>query len=314
MKRTAVGLREVGLADQEAVGLLSYNDIYYYLLGDGAIAAGATFAGIPTFVKPTELATAITAAGIKWLFVAPEFLELVMVTADSIGFPAERVMVFDPPGLEPYTGSQQSFSKLINNADESLFQNANKGKDPKAQISHQLFTSGTTGAVKSAQVSHTVQLDRMSYALAQTSSNKERTLQTIGMYHASGLVSHCGALSGAGPLYVSKPTDASTIVDMIGSLKITRAMLTPRIMEEVVGNTDGLVNATGALKSLRHVRFGGSPTSADLVRAFKNMLPSEASLWITYGCTESLRVASAPIDEKWSEGCVGVPWSDVEVK
>ena len=65
VKRIAVGLRAMCVAMQDGVALLSHNDIYYYVLGDGAIAAGAAFAGIPTFVKQSELANCIVAAQVN---------------------------------------------------------------------------------------------------------------------------------------------------------------------------------------------------------------------------------------------------------
>jgi len=47
-KRIAVGLRDIGLVEGDTVGLLSVNEIHYYVLGDGVIAAGATFCPLPT--------------------------------------------------------------------------------------------------------------------------------------------------------------------------------------------------------------------------------------------------------------------------
>lgn len=106
IKRTAVGLRALGVAEHDGVALLSHNDIYYYELGDGVVAAGAIFGGIPTFVKQSELASCIITAQVKWLFVTVEFLDLALTTVQSLGIDKFRVIVFDPPGLEPYCGPQ----------------------------------------------------------------------------------------------------------------------------------------------------------------------------------------------------------------
>ena len=127
-----MGLHAAGETEQDGVALPSHNDIYYYLLGDGAGAAGVAFAGIPTFVKQTELATAIAVAQVKWLFVAPEFLDLALAAVQNLGpgKPGVTVIVFDPPGLKPYRSSHPSLGKIMNAAGESLFLNPNKGKDP----------------------------------------------------------------------------------------------------------------------------------------------------------------------------------------
>ncbi|EJP66719.1 AMP-binding enzyme, putative [Beauveria bassiana ARSEF 2860] len=73
----------------------------------------------PTFVKQVELVTAIHAAGLKWLFVALEFLDLALATVEGLSLPPGMVVVFDPPGLDSYTGAQPSLSGLMDGADES---------------------------------------------------------------------------------------------------------------------------------------------------------------------------------------------------
>ena len=106
VKRTAVGLRALGVAEHDGVASLSHDGIYYYVLGDGVAAAGAIFGGIPTFVKQSQLASCITTAQVKRLVVAAEFLELALTTVQSLGIDKSRVIVFNPPGLEPYCGPQ----------------------------------------------------------------------------------------------------------------------------------------------------------------------------------------------------------------
>ncbi|KAM3531757.1 hypothetical protein MY4038_004335 [Beauveria bassiana] len=80
----------------------------------------------PTFVKQVELVTAIHAAGLKWLLVALEFLDLALATVEGLSLPPGMVVVFDPPGLDSYTGAQPSPSGLMDGADEADFQNTNE--------------------------------------------------------------------------------------------------------------------------------------------------------------------------------------------
>ena len=69
----------IGVADQDCVGLLSSKDIYYYVIGDDAIAAGAVFAPISIFVKRQELEFSISVALVEWLFVEYDSHSLVSV-------------------------------------------------------------------------------------------------------------------------------------------------------------------------------------------------------------------------------------------
>jgi hypothetical protein len=57
-----LGCAPLGVVEKVGVGLLSPNEIYYYVLGDGAIAAGATFIGIPPLEKQDQLARHIEVA------------------------------------------------------------------------------------------------------------------------------------------------------------------------------------------------------------------------------------------------------------
>ncbi|KAH8716542.1 hypothetical protein HC256_005304 [Beauveria bassiana] len=101
-----------------------------------------------------ELVTAIHAAGLKWLFVALEFLDLALATVEGLSLPPGMVVVFDPPGLDSYTGAQLSLSGLVDGADEADVQNTNEGKDVEVRETVRICTRGSTGTVKVAVVPH----------------------------------------------------------------------------------------------------------------------------------------------------------------
>ncbi|KAM3468475.1 hypothetical protein MY5147_007885 [Beauveria neobassiana] len=108
----------------------------------------------PTFVKQVELVTATHAVGLKWLFVALEFLDLALATVEGLSLPPGMVVVFDPPGLDSYTGAQPSPSGLMDGADEADFQNTNEGKDVEVREIVRICTRGSTETVKVAVVPH----------------------------------------------------------------------------------------------------------------------------------------------------------------
>ncbi|KAM3471848.1 hypothetical protein MY5147_005620 [Beauveria neobassiana] len=283
VKRIAVGLQRFGIADQDGVGLLSENDIYYYVLGDGAVAAGAVYSGIPTFVKQAELATAIQAAGLKWLFVAPEFLHLALATVKNLGLPPSMVIVFDPPGLNPYRGgTQASLSNIIDGVDEASFRNANEGHDPTTREAFRFFTSGSTGSVKAASISHRASALRVDFMAAMPLLDKPFLL-VIGMFHVSGALNHMRACLGGGySVYVTKAKDAAAVIDKIHSQSIGSTMITPRIMESMALVLNSTDDARKPLDSLRQI-----------------------SVNTGYGTTEVPALSSCIIDDNWVTGCVG---------
>ncbi|KAJ6779973.1 hypothetical protein PWT90_03351 [Aphanocladium album] len=301
VKRIAVGLQSHGVGDQDCVGLLSHNDLYYYVLGDGVIAAGGIYAGIPTFVKQAELETAIKAAGVKWLFVAPEFLDLALATVKDMGMSTDTVLVYDPPGLDAYSGTQASLSKLIGGADEGSFRNANEGKDQAAREAFRLFTSGSTGSVKAAVVSHEAQVNRLDAGSASVMPLGQFLLM-IGMYHVSGLMMHGRACTTGFTVCITRSTDATSIIDRIQTMEITSTMVSPRLMETMVAQ---LGDEHDPLASLRLVVFAGSPSRQETVDSFRKILPVEARLHTAYGLTEVSGVSSIAVDDEWTTGRVG---------
>ncbi|TQV98637.1 hypothetical protein V2A60_007646 [Cordyceps javanica] len=313
VKRIAVGLVRHGVADQDGVGLLSENDIYYYVLGDGAVAAGAVYSGIPTFVKQAELATAIRAAGLKWLFVAPEFLDLALETVRDLGLPPSMVLVFDPPGLGPYNGTQSSLSKIMDGVDEASFCNANEGKDPATREAFRFFTSGSTGSVKAAIISHQASVVRVDLVSAMPLMDKPMLL-VIGMFHVSGALLHMRACLGGYSVCISKANDATAIIDRIHSLDIGVTMITPRLMETMAVVLNSAADKRQLLASLVQVSFVGAPCRQETVDMFRKLLPAKAMLMTGYGATELPGLCATVIDDNWVTGCVGRAQQSTTIK
>ena len=283
------------------------------MLGDGAIAAGAIFAGIPTFVKQSELASCIAAAQVGWLFVAVEFLELALTTAQSLGINKSRVIVFDPPGLETYTGPQPHLREIMS-ADESLWQNPYHGQDPKALTALRMFTSGTTGTMKAAEISHAAQLTRIGPQNNVLWPQDVRVLQTIGIYHISGQSTCNRACAGKIRAYLSSADDAPTILDRIQSFGITMTTLPPRTFENITTVIHTGIRSRETLQSLDTVVLGGSPSRKEAVEAFAALLPSHARLRAGYASTEAGLITMTSGDASLIPGYVGSIAPGVEFK
>ena len=283
------------------------------MLGDGAIAAGATFAGIPTFVKQSELAGCIAAAQVGWLFVAVEFLDLALTTAQRLGIDRSRVMVFDPPGLEPYAGPQAHLREIMS-ADEGLWRNPYHGKDPKALTALRMFTSGTTGTMKAAEISHAAQLTRIGPQNNVLWPHEVRVLQTIGIYHISGQSTCNRACAGKIQAYLSSADDAAMILDKIQSFGITMTTLPPRTIEDITDVIYAGIRSKETLQSLDSVVLGGSPSRKEVVEAFAALLPSHARLRAGYASTEAGLITMTPGEVPLIPGYAGPVAPGVEMK
>lgn len=313
----------MGVVNQDCVGLFSSNDLYYYVVAHGVIAAGAVFTGIPTYAKQSELATAINVADIRVLFVSAEFLDIALSTVHTLTTTPPRIIIFDPPGIEevPYSKSHNNLSSLstmINSADECLFANANEGTDPAMQTAYRVFTSGTTGSVKAVEVSHTTHLKRIMSTMLQASpvsdNDQRASLQLIGMYHVSAIVASERAFLGQWVLYVSNQDDGQRIVVLVRSLRLTDLRLSSGMVNDILDAVEDGKYSYDALTSVRRVVLGGSLCRWESIDAFTKVLPTAASILIAYGSTECWGISYASVDKNWVTGCCGRVARNIDVR
>ena len=312
VKRIAVGLRDIGLAENDAVGLVSVNEIYYYVLGDGVIAAGGVICPLPT-TPLDQLGLYIEAAQVKWLFVSTEFLEAVLLAAPNWKIDKSRILVFDPPGLEPYHGRLPRFSNLLS-ADESLWKNPYQGKDPKKLICVRSFGSGTTGSIKAIEISHAAQLARLDAPLFAPDPRDTAWLQNIGLSHVSSLNMCQRACAGGLPMALTCVDDALSLLDRIQALSISQIQSPPALMESMTEAINSGLRPREALQSLSTVLIGGTFSRKVSVEAFAALLPSHTRLRTGYGSTEAGIVSMTPIDGPWELGYTGFLTPKVELK
>ncbi|RCI12543.1 hypothetical protein L249_0294 [Ophiocordyceps polyrhachis-furcata BCC 54312] len=319
IRRIAVGLTALGVGRQETVGLVSGNDPYFYVLADGVVAAGATFAAIATSLKETDLVSCMAAGKVSWLCASPEHLDMALAAAERTGVDRCRVIVFDPPGRnrDPYRGPQPRFSSLLADSDGSLWRNPNLGRDPTTIVALRQFTSGTTGTVKAVDVCHDILVERVkrldTTGLAPLQQDVA-ALDYIPMFNVGGQMTTAKAVLGKLPAYITSANDAATILDKIHEFRVTLVQLTVPMMEEIRATIQAGTRPRDRLGSLQSVLVGGAPSRKEGVEAFTRLLPSHAILRSGYGSTETASIALTPVDSHWTPGYVGFLVDDVELK
>ncbi|TGJ79694.1 hypothetical protein E0Z10_g9071 [Xylaria hypoxylon] len=297
VKRIAVGLRALGLEQHEAVGLLSPNDPYYYVLADGVIAAGGTFAGIAPSAKEAELVNYIQAG------------------SKSMGIDESRVILFDPPGRESEK-RQPSLSSLLD-SDESVWQNPCEGGDPTKMVAMRQYTSGTTGGTKAVDICHDILIERVKRlddADLSPLQNDKGALHYIAMFGVGGGMTHAKAVLGKLPAYFTSASDAAQILDLVQLFGITLIQLAVPMMEGFIAAIHAGVRSQDTLGSLQSVLVGGAASRKEGVEDFAALLPRHAILRTGYGSTEGASIATTPADMVWTPGYVGLLTDDVEIK
>lgn len=333
VKRIAVGLRNLGLQPGDCIALLSTNNVFYWVLGDGIIAAGGIFCGMPMINNndPDLLASNLKVTGAKWMFVETDCMPLAsrwISSADYSAADAPTIFLFDPPGYPDMTCGEAfpvkeqikgTFSELLI-SDETLW-NAIDRKDwapPNERIAWRMFTSGTTSGLKTVEITHQQLIARIDAQDFVPMPGLDRCqLQYIHLSIASGQMICQRAAAGYLAAYVSRYDDAQSIIDRIYHCQISVVQMTPRVMEHLTEALQSEKNPTSKLNSLNHALVGGAPSYRYLVEKFAALLPSHTYLRPGYGQTESGLIALAPPGHStlwFDKGLCGAIVPGVEVR
>lgn len=242
-------------------------------------------------------------------------MESALLAAQDVGIPISHVMVFDPPGTPAYTGPQTTFSHLLK-TEETAWKRRQSVEIPENRTCFRLFTSGTTGAPKAANVSHAAQIARIQspQPTCPGSQADVRWLHVVGMYHPTSLTACNSAVVGSHTAYITGSLEAESILDNIQRHSITCTLLPPHIMEAMSTTIRRGYRPRDSLKSLRKVLVVGSVAPPESLERFKDLLPQSASLQTPYGCTEMGCTANVPDDFPTVHGHIGIAAPGVEIQ
>ena len=156
-KRVAVGLQKAGLKEGDRVLLFSGNNLFFPALVMGVLMAGGVFTGAnPTYVA-RELAHQLKDSEAKFLLSADGSLETALEGAKSVGFPKERIYIFDDEAFEGTGMSRlgaKNWKELVASQPEGERFEWKEPKNPKDTLCCLNYSSGTTGVAKGVMITH----------------------------------------------------------------------------------------------------------------------------------------------------------------
>ena len=152
VRKIIAGLRALGLQKGDCACINSFNDIHYPMFFLGLVGAGGIFSGVNPGYTPHELAHTLKIAKVKFMLVMPSLLEATLKATDQVGIPREKVIIFNPNGEEAPKGFLQ-WQDLLSHGEQDWirFDDLQTAKFTPAA---RLFSSGTTGLPKAADLSH----------------------------------------------------------------------------------------------------------------------------------------------------------------
>jgi len=293
--RVAAGLEARGVMPGDRVGMLLPDTLSFPILLYGALMAGATVVPMNPLLKAREIHYYLRDSGARLVVAAQPFAQAAADAAGAIGIEAVAVDGVQPDALM---------------AAHATADPAARTDDDQAAI---LYTSGTTGPPKGAELTH-----------GNLSGNARTTVQTLleatpddvimgclPLFHAFGLTCGLNAAVVSGASMTLLPRfDGAAVLSLIERDQVTLFEGVPTMFSRMLHAANaGSVDTT----SLRGCVSGGAAMPVDVMRSFEQTF--RCVVLEGYGLTETSPVVTFnhPAASR-KAGSIGTPIADVEVR
>ncbi len=294
--RAAALLREAGVGPGGRVALMLPNVVAYPLFFYGSLAAGASVVPMNPLLKSREVAYYLGDSGASVIFAWEPMADEAAKGAAETG--AQVIRVAEPDARSILSGR------------EPLADWAERGDDDDAVI---LYTSGTTGVPKGAELTHANLYTNAEVATTTlfTAGPGDVIMGCLPLFHVFGLT--CGmnasVISGA-TLTLLPRFDAGAALEMIGREKVTIFEGVPTMYSALLHHPD---RATADVSSLRLCVSGGAALPVQVLREFEEAFG--CPILEGYGLSETSPVASFNHPGKVRKpGSIGTPIAGVEMR
>lgn len=307
-KMVAAGLRAHGVGEGESVGVMLPNVPPFVTSYYGTLMNGSTFVPINVMLQAEEVAYLIGDSDIKAIVVLDMFLASVHAAVSKLENPPV-VFVLPSGKIDPPTEMAQhkTFFDLMVEVDDS-FEPAKV--DPSLPIMT-LYTSGTTGKPKGAQITGAnilANLDMMESIIAVDPDDK--ALCVLPLFH-------CFALNGVLNASVRNRTAVVLhprfdVADCFNSLKddeITSFAGVPTMFSYLLKHPEFGKKKFG---KLRYCISGGAAMPVEVMNQFEKA--TDVPIYEGFGMTETTVSVCINRPDHRKPGSIGTPFEGVEMK
>jgi long-chain acyl-CoA synthetase len=293
--RAAGILREAGIGEGDRVGIMLPNVPYFPFFFFGAMRLGAIVVPMNPLLKDREVGFHLNDSGAKTLVAWHQFEQAATDGANEAG--AEAIIV-KPGETEERLGKAEPVKDV-----------ADRDDDDTAII---LYTSGTTGTPKGAELTHGNLRSAAQIAVDLVDADETNvTLGALPLFHVFGLTSGLNsAVRGGGSLTLLPRFDAGKALEIIERDKVTTLLGVPTMYSAILHDEA----ADGAdTSSLELCVSGGAAMPVEVLRAFEDKF--DCKVLEGYGLSETCGIATfnRP-DRERKAGSIGIPVDGVELK
>jgi long-chain acyl-CoA synthetase len=288
-------LAEHGVSRGDRVGIMLPNVPYFPVCYYGVLRAGAIVVPMNVLLKRREVAFYLEDSGAKLLFAWHGFAEDAQSGADDAG---AECLIVSPGEFENTVGAAEPQTEVVDTEDTDT-----------AVI---LYTSGTTGTPKGAELTHgnlkrNAEIARSLFSLGADAV----TLGALPLFHSFGQT--CGmnaTISAGGTLTLIPRFDPGKALEIIGRDQVNIFQGVPTMYGAMLHYDERERFDTSTLKVCVS---GGSALPVELLRGFEDAFG--CTVLEGYGLSETSPVASFNHpDRERKPGSIGTPVEGVEMK
>ncbi|EXJ84529.1 hypothetical protein A1O3_05198 [Capronia epimyces CBS 606.96] len=272
VKRFALGLDKLGVAQQQAVMVLTPNHLYVPMVYLAAAGSKRYFTGANPIYTVAEVAHQMKVIEAAVVLIHPSLLETGIAAAKQAAVPLDRLFLFSDRECPTTRGVRDWRSMVASEAEARSWQwDPLDGEASLQTIAAVNFSSGTTGLPKGVCITHRNLISNA----AQTIYNKfygteysaekpgpERWLAFLPLYHAySQLWTINIACKLQIPVYVMPKFAFEDFLKYIEQFKITTLQLVPPVLVMLSKRPE---TAKYDISSLKHLLCGAAPLSGEL--------------------------------------------------
>ncbi|QXW01303.1 class I adenylate-forming enzyme family protein [Rhodococcus globerulus] len=272
--RVAAGLRRLGVAPGDTVGVLAGNTTFSIETFLGIVAAGAAFVPYNWRWTTEELSHGINETGARVVLVGDGFDAAIADVEIGGALAAPIVVVQEGEEFERVVASEASGYK--------------SGPISPSDTACILFTGGTTGFSKGVMLSHSAVLANAINEIADCrigARPNDRGLIVTPLFHSAALL--CWFL----PLYVTGNSSVlahkfveDEIADLVGTESITNMFLVPNMIRRML--KAGAFDTDGFRRNFKALHSGAGLLRMPDKLAVSELIP-DVDLYFRYGLTEA---------------------------
>ena len=307
-----------GIKPGDKVALSCPNLPFFPIVYYGILKAGGVVVPLNVLLKGREIAYHLGDSEAKAYFCFQGTADLPMGTEGHAGFEQADgcehffMITADPAGASPVDGTETMGAAMSQQS--PVFESVLTDETDSAVI---LYTSGTTGQPKGAELSHSnLVLNALeSTRMLGADPAGERHLVTLPLFHSFGSTVQMNAgFSSASTLVLLPRFDAEAAVKLLEAEGITFFAGVPTMYWGLLGALeDSGVDVDKIAASLRIACAGGASLPVEIIKEFKARF--KVDIYEGYGLSETSPVATFnQKDRPAKPGSIGYPIWGVDVK